>query len=139
MVSFTDHYNAISIDRLPSKTKIGKDSWYFNNSVLCKPELFSATKTSFFIKNTNNNHSSASDWWEYTKSRFKENSKILSRNSTTQENNTISRQTLLFFIKNTKKQSLQQVSGWDTPNLVLKRMLELLLKVPPLKKTSNQI
>ena len=25
MVSFTDHYNAISIDRLYSKTKIGKD------------------------------------------------------------------------------------------------------------------
>ena len=25
-VSFTDHYNAISIDRLSSKTKIGKDS-----------------------------------------------------------------------------------------------------------------
>ena len=26
MVSFTNHYNAISIDRLPSKTKIGKYS-----------------------------------------------------------------------------------------------------------------
>ena len=26
MISFTDHYNVISIDRLPSKTKIGKDS-----------------------------------------------------------------------------------------------------------------
>ena len=26
MVSFIDHYNAISIERLPSKTKIGKDS-----------------------------------------------------------------------------------------------------------------
>ena len=26
MVSFNDHYNAIYIDRLPSKTKIGKDS-----------------------------------------------------------------------------------------------------------------
>ena len=26
MVSFTDHYNAIFIGRLPSKTKIGKDS-----------------------------------------------------------------------------------------------------------------
>ena len=26
MVSFTDHYNAISIERLSSKTKIGKDS-----------------------------------------------------------------------------------------------------------------
>ena len=29
MVSFTDHYNAILIDRFPSITKIGKDSWYF--------------------------------------------------------------------------------------------------------------
>ena len=27
MLSFTDHCNAISIDRLPSKTKIGEDSW----------------------------------------------------------------------------------------------------------------
>ena len=26
MVSFTDHYNAISIDRIPSKTKIGEES-----------------------------------------------------------------------------------------------------------------
>ena len=41
MVSFTDHYNAIFIDRLPSKTKTGKDSWYFNNSLLCKPEFSS--------------------------------------------------------------------------------------------------
>ena len=33
MVSFTDliiNYNAISIERLPSKIKTGKDSWYFN-------------------------------------------------------------------------------------------------------------
>ena len=27
MVSFTDHYNAVFIDRFPSKTKIGIDSW----------------------------------------------------------------------------------------------------------------
>ena len=26
MISFTDHFNAISIDRLPSKTKTGKDT-----------------------------------------------------------------------------------------------------------------
>ena len=32
--------------------------------------LSSAT-TSFFIKNTKNNHPPASDWWEYTKYRFK--------------------------------------------------------------------
>ena len=51
MVSFTDHYNAISNDRLPSKSKIENDSWYFNNFLLCKPEFPSAAKTSFFVKN----------------------------------------------------------------------------------------
>ena len=49
MVSFTNHYNAISIDRLSSKTKIGKYSWYFNNSLLCKCQVSSATKTCFFL------------------------------------------------------------------------------------------
>ena len=38
-----------------------------------------------------NNLSSASDCWEYTKSCFKENAKIFSKNSTTQENITILR------------------------------------------------
>ena len=41
MVSFTDHYNVIFIDRFPSKTNIGKDLWYFNNTFLCKSFLFS--------------------------------------------------------------------------------------------------
>ena len=71
--------------------------------LLCKPEFSSATKTSVFIKNTKNNHSLTSDWWEYNKYCFKENAKIFSKNSTTQD-------------------------------LVLKRMLELFLTVPPLKK-----
>ena len=59
MVSFTDHYpfntlcslkgyDAISTDRLPSETKIGKVSWYFNNSLLCKSEFLSATKIFLF-------------------------------------------------------------------------------------------
>ena len=30
--------------------------------------------------------------------------------------------------------SLQQVTGGNTPNLVLKRMLRYFLKIPPLKK-----
>ena len=81
MVSFTDHCNAIFIDRFPSKTKIGKDSWYFNNSPLCKPEFSLTTDFSFFIKNTKHNHSSASDWWENTKSSFKEDAKTFSENS----------------------------------------------------------
>ena len=34
MISFSDHYNALLIDRLSSKTKIGKDLWHFNNSIL---------------------------------------------------------------------------------------------------------
>ena len=73
MQSFTNHNNSISIDRLLSKTKIGKASWYFNSS----PQL---QRLFFLIKKTKNNHSSASDWWEYTKS------KAFSKNSTTQGN-----------------------------------------------------
>ena len=67
-------------------------------------------------------------------SRFKENAKILSKNSTTQENITISRQNLLFLLKTQKTTTLQQVTGGKIPNLVLKRMLELFLKIPLLKK-----
>ena len=42
MVFFTDHYNAISIDRLPSKTKIEKVLWFLI-ILLCKTEFSSAT------------------------------------------------------------------------------------------------
>ena len=66
----------------PSKTKIGKDSWYFNNSLLCKPEFSLTTKTFLlFIKNTKHNHTSASDWWENTKSSFKEDATNFSEHS----------------------------------------------------------
>ena len=71
--------------------------------ILCKPEYSSARKTSVFIKNTKNNHSSASDWWGYKKYCFKENAQTLSKNSTTQD-------------------------------LVLKKMLDIFVTVPPLKK-----
>ena len=94
MVSFIDHYNGISIDRLTPKTKIGNDLWYCNYSLLCKPEFFSASENFLFLlkTHTKNNYSSASDCWKYTKSFFKENAIIFSKNSTTQENITISRQ-----------------------------------------------
>ena len=88
MVSFTDHYNVISIDRLSSKSKIGKVSWYFKNSLLCKPEFSSATINFLFLLKK----------------------------------------------KHKKTINLQQVTGGETPNLVLKKMLELLLKIPPLKR-----
>ena len=42
---------------------------------------------------------------------------------------------IYFFIKKTQKTTtLQQLTGGETPNLVLMRMLELFLKIPPLKK-----
>ena len=44
-------------------------------------------------------------------SRFKENAKILSKNSTTQENITISRQNLLFLLK-TQKNNHSSASDW---------------------------
>ena len=78
MVSFTDHYNAISIFLL---TDSPQKLWV----------LLSYKDFLFFIKNTKNAHSLASDWWEYTKYGFKENANVLSENSTTQENITISR------------------------------------------------
>ena len=57
-----------------------------NNYFSCKPEFSSATKTSSFIKNTKNNHSSASDWRGTTKCNFKENTRTFSKSSTIQQN-----------------------------------------------------
>ena len=48
IASVTDHYNAVFIDRFPLKIKIVKNSWYFNNSLLCKPEFSSTSKTFLF-------------------------------------------------------------------------------------------
>ena len=52
MVSFTDHYNAISIDRLSSKTKIGKDSWNLIILFYVSPRSPQLQRLFFFIKNT---------------------------------------------------------------------------------------
>ena len=89
MLSFNDHCNAISIDRLPSKIKIGKVSCYLNNSFLCKLEFSSATKTFIF---------------------------------------------LLKKQKNKKTTTLQEATGGNTPNFILKGMLRYFLKIPPLKE-----
>ena len=68
MVSFTDHYDGISIDRLPWKIKIGKDSCTLIIVFYLSP-ISPQLQIIFFIllKTQTNNHSSASDWWEYTK------------------------------------------------------------------------
>ena len=88
MVSFTDHYNAISIDRLPSKTKIGKKSWKRFRKII----IFYVSPSSHQL------------------------------------------QRLLFSLKTQKTTTLQQVTRGEPPNVVLKRILEIFLKVPPFKK-----
>ena len=76
MVSFADYYNAISIDRLPSKTKTGKDSSkrFMKIGLPWKSEFSSAAKTSLLLKEK-------------------------------------------------KKKTLQHVTGGNTSNTVLKRLL----------------
>ena len=52
---------------------------------------FQDRSCSFLLKTQKNNHSSASEWWENTKSSFKDNARTFSKNSTTRENIKISR------------------------------------------------
>ena len=55
MISLTGRCTDISIDKLPLKTKTGKNSWYFSNSLLCKPDFFSATNDLFSLLITQKN------------------------------------------------------------------------------------
>ena len=92
MISFSDRYNALIIDRFSSKTELGKDLWYFNNSTSKNKDFCSTTKDLIsFLKTKSNNYSSISDWWEYTKAQIKENARSFSKNYAKQENIRISR------------------------------------------------
>ena len=57
-------------------------------------------------------------------SRFKENAKILSKNSTTQENITTSRQNLVFFINNTKNNHSSASDFWENTKSSFKENAE---------------
>ena len=50
VVSFTDHDMLFLLTDSPQKSKIGKNSWYFNNSPLYKPEFSLTTDFSFFYQ-----------------------------------------------------------------------------------------
>ena len=79
MVSFTDHYNATFIDRFLSKIKIGKDSWYLNNSLLCKTEFSSTSKTYCFLLETQKTTTLQQvESWKSTKSSFTEDARTVS-------------------------------------------------------------
>ena len=72
MISFSDHYNALLIERLSSKTKTGKDLWLFNNTLLQNKDFVSSISNLLSsLKRKQGNFSSVSDWWEYTKIKIK--------------------------------------------------------------------
>ena len=77
----------------PQKLKLEKFHGTLTILFYVNPSSYQLQRFFFFMYK----HSSASDWWEYTKSRFKENTKIFSKNSVTQENIGTSRQNLLFY------------------------------------------
>ena len=92
MISFSDHYNALLIERLSSKTKTGKDLWLLNNTLLQNKDFCSSISDLLSSsKKKQGNFSSLSDWWENTKIKIKQTARGFSKNSTTQENIRISR------------------------------------------------
>ena len=62
----------------------------------------------FLLKAKKNNHSSASDWWEYVKSCFKESARTFSKNSTTQENITVEKKKVE---KNYEADTIKEISN----------------------------
>ena len=66
----------------PQKLKLEKTlGTLIINHLLSKFEFSSTSKTFIFLfRNTKNNHSSASNWWENTKSSFKEDARTFSEN-----------------------------------------------------------
>ena len=109
MVSFTDHYNAISMTDSLQKQKLEK--------------VHGAWIILFYVRPSSSQLQSC----------FKENSKILSKNFTTQIKYYNFKE-FAFLLKTHKTTTLQQVTGGKIPNLVLKKMLERFLKIQPPKK-----
>ena len=60
-----------SIDKFSSKTKTGKNLWYFNNSFLYKPFFSQLQNMLSSLKSQKNNYCSTDYWEEYIKSCFK--------------------------------------------------------------------
>ena len=106
----------------PQKLKLEKFHGTLIILFYVSPNPLQLQRLFFFYqkKQQKNNHFSASGWWEYTKYCFKENAKIFSKNSTTQEDITVSKRNLLFLLKRNKN-TLQQVTSGGTPNLALKK------------------
>ena len=136
MVCFIDHYNAISINSL-QKLKLEKvhdaliilfyvspsspplQARFKDNANILSKNFTTQKNISisrqillFLLKIQKNNHSSASDCRENTKSSFKENARTFSKNFTTQENIGISRLKEDCKTYTKKKTSNQKLNQW---------------------------
>ena len=73
MVSFSDHYNSIFIDRVPYRHK----NWQFHGILIISFQIILLSphrqKVTFSAKNVKNNHSLTRDSLKYTKSCTKTN------------------------------------------------------------------
>ena len=66
--------------------------WHFNDTLLQNKDFCLTIKYLISLLTTKqDNYSSLSDLWEYTKNKIKETARSFSKNSTTQENIRISR------------------------------------------------
>ena len=104
-----------------------------SNSLLCKAEFSSATKTSFLLKTqqtTTLQQVTGGNAPNIVLNRMQRHFlKAPPRKKLYQL-----QERICFFKKQHKKQPLQQMSDGGKPNLVLKRMLELFPKLPPSRK-----
>ena len=86
----------------------------------------------FLLKKQKTNHSSASDWWKYTKSTFKENAKIFSKNSTSQEILQFQDKICFYLLKILKNNHSSASDWWGNTKSTFSENARTFSKIPPL-------
>ena len=130
MVSFTNHYNAISIDRLPSKTKIGKDLWKRFRKIIpfcvsqSPPQL---QKLLLLLKTQKTTTLEQVAVGNTPNLVLKRMLRYFSKGSTTQEYITISRKNLSLL--KTQKATSSASAWWRTPNSSFKENARIFSKI----------
>ena len=77
----------VSLGSPPLQSRIKENAKILSKNLATQENITILRQNLIFLLKTNkNNHPSASDWWENTKSSFKKNTIMLSKNFTTQEN-----------------------------------------------------
>ena len=110
IVSFTDHKMLFLLKDSLQKLKLEKTHGILIILFYVTSSSAQLQRICFFVKNKKSNHPSASAWWVYTKSCFKENAGTFSKISFTQENIRISRLKKDYETYTRRKMSNQKLS-----------------------------